>query len=386
MGKLDLKWYIRKYGDDEGNKRFNNRKNVPNTLEWYINRYGEDEGNLKYIEKNKKVGLTSLGKNTLDGFIKRYGEEIGTKRYDIFVNKSIHSKEKYLKIYENDGEKKWEEYIKLKKLTSKRSIDYWLKIFDGDYELANENLKLYQSRGLDFYICKYGEDEGNKKWNDRKNDQSKKISILMLDENNREKHKITKEKFLIKYGLELGNIKWDEHVKNRKNFRTLFESFILKFGEEEGKQKWKEYFCNNIRNTDSYSKISQTMFDNVYNNIDDNMKNDIYYATLNKEFYLYNNENNKLYYYDFVMNDIKLIIEFHGDFWHANPNIYYENYYHPIKKMTAKEIWKEQENKNNYARTMNYEIIEIWEKDYYKNKNDVLTYCINIINNKFNKK
>lgn len=386
MSKMNLKWYIRKYGEEEGVKKFNNRKNVVNTLEWYIDKYGELEGNKKYSEKNKNIGDSSKDKNTLNGFIKRYGEENGKNKYNEFVNKSKHTKEKYIEEFGIEiGNKKWEEYLTNKKLTSKRSIDYWLNVFDGDYELAIKNLQSYQSRGENFYIELYGEEEGKEKWKSRKLDQSDKISKLMLDKDNRDKHILSRENFILKYGEKDGNIKWEEHLKNRKNFKTIYNDFILKYGEDLGKQKWKEHIYKVIKINPYCSKISQIFFNDIYNSLENSMQNNVYYGSLNKEYFIYDEKSKNIYYYDFVMDDIKLIIEFNGDYWHANPNIYIEDFYHPIKKMIAKEIWLIQKYKNDLAKSKGYEVIEIWEKDYKIDKNLIKNFCLDIIKNKYRK-
>ena len=65
-----------------------------------------------------------------------------------------------------------------------------------------------------------------------------------------------------------------------------------------------------------------------------------------------------------------------------NPNIYNENFYHPILKMTSREIWEKQFYKINIAKNHGYDVIEIWEKDVNENKEIVLQKCIIEIKNK----
>ena len=68
--------------------------------------------------------------------------------------------------------------------------------------------------------------------------------------------------------------------------------------------------------------------------------------------------------YDFYNPETKEIIEFQGDYWHCNPEKYKNSFYHPMKKMTAEEIWEYDENKKNLAIDNGYIISYIWEKDY----------------------
>lgn len=61
-------------------------------------------------------------------------------------------------------------------------------------------------------------------------------------------------------------------------------------------------------------------------------------------------------------------IEFNGDFWHCNPNIYHKNYMHPLMKMTAKEIWKRDNKKYKEYKKAGYDVFIIWESDNIDDK------------------
>jgi G:T-mismatch repair DNA endonuclease (very short patch repair protein) len=61
-------------------------------------------------------------------------------------------------------------------------------------------------------------------------------------------------------------------------------------------------------------------------------------------------------------------IELNGDFWHCNPNIFNSNYYHPIIKMTANEIWNKDNKKYEEYKKMGYDVFVIWESDDIMNK------------------
>lgn len=76
---------------------------------------------------------------------------------------------------------------------------------------------------------------------------------------------------------------------------------------------------------------------------------------------------NKLY--DIFVPEKNLIIEFNGDYWHMNPNKYSSDIYNKACGMTAAEIWKRDENKNNIAIQHGYFLHCVWEDDYKKSKN-----------------
>ena len=68
------------------------------------------------------------------------------------------------------------------------------------------------------------------------------------------------------------------------------------------------------------------------------------------------------------------VIEFYGDFWHANPTIYKEN--DVVRNgLTAKEIWKHDEARINLlTEKFNLNVRIVWECDS-KGKN-VLNDCL----------
>ena len=196
----------------------------------------------------------------------------------------------------------------------------------------------------------------------------------MKNQINRKKHSFNKNDIINKYGIE----KW-EQIKNSRIHS--FDNYILKYGEIQGKQKWKEYLSKRF-NGNFYSINSSIFFDELFNEIKKiniNTEN-VFYAKLNKEIFIYDDK--KIYFFDFTIEDLKIIIEYNGDFWHANPNIYNENFYHPILKMTSREIWEKQFYKINIAKNHGYDVIEIWEKDVNENKEIVLQKCIIEIKNK----
>jgi hypothetical protein len=76
------------------------------------------------------------------------------------------------------------------------------------------------------------------------------------------------------------------------------------------------------------------------------------------------------YTVDFLVGE-KVIIEFYGDFWHANPEIYdaddvLNRLGNQIK--TAKEIWERDEKRLQYiVEKTQLPVIIVWERDYKKN-------------------
>jgi len=72
---------------------------------------------------------------------------------------------------------------------------------------------------------------------------------------------------------------------------------------------------------------------------------------------------------DIFIQELNLIIEYNGDYWHCNPMKYNKDYFHQIKKKTAKEIWEYDKNRIDLIIKKGYYLEIIWENDYNKNPN-----------------
>jgi len=83
----------------------------------------------------------------------------------------------------------------------------------------------------------------------------------------------------------------------------------------------------------------------------------------------------KFYKLDYYNNEHNIAIEIMGDYWHCNPMIYSHDFYHKNKKRLASEIWRDdRKRKNEIISVINCSYIEIWEKDWKDNKENVLVY------------
>ena len=138
--------------------------------------------------------------------------------------------------------------------------------------------------------------------------------------------------------------------------------------------KLKDNKFNKI-NKQNWSKISQEIFWKIYEQINDKYEH-VYFGELNHEYGCETNHN-----FDFVVKDVKKVIEFNGDKFHANPKLY-KAYDIPLSflKLYASEIWENEKIKLSKARKNGYDIKVIWESDYLKNKEQIILECINFIN------
>lgn len=158
------------------------------------------------------------------------------------------------------------------------------------------------------------------------------------------------------------------------------EKCIKKYGEKEGiekynerQNKWKaklrKSFLIDGDSRGTQSQVANKLFDDISNLL--NIENPI------KEKFIYDKETKYGYVYDFCYNN--KIIEFNGDYWHCNPRKYKEDYINKTTKMTAKEIWKKDEEKKRIAEKFGYKVYYVWEMDYRKDPSSELIKCIKFL-------
>jgi hypothetical protein len=169
--------------------------------------------------------------------------------------------------------------------------------------------------------------------------------------------------------------KKERNIINKTRGRTK-EELIKTFGENgflEISKKRGETRRNNFFRR--YSKISE----NFFNDLQQKFKNQLFFAD-NEKWIRYNK--NKGFYVDCLYEN--KIIEFNGNFYHANPELYESNSIIKMSKekiLTAKEIWKKDEFKLNKLNNLGYEVLVIWEKEIIEDKEKILKKCLKFLCN-----
>lgn len=72
--------------------------------------------------------------------------------------------------------------------------------------------------------------------------------------------------------------------------------------------------------------------------------------------------------------DTNTVYEFHGDFWHGNPEQYNQNDLHPMKNCTYGELYEKTVLKDNKIRESGYNLVTIWESNYRRSKGLKINY------------
>lgn len=190
--------------------------------------------------------------------------------------------------------------------------------------------------------------------------------------------------FQQKYGIEDGTRIYKEIGKCKA--RNL-QQFVIENGEDIGNIKYQQYI-NKIRKhllslNKKYSKVSQQLFLYIYQKLPE----------LNSQFFFPQHPINSkewivsvssfFYFLDFYDKKTKKVIEFYGNFWHADPKKYLEQdlVYIPNNSKFAKEIWKkDQERINNILSSKQIsDVLIIWQSQYNEDKNNTVKKCIQFL-------
>lgn len=69
------------------------------------------------------------------------------------------------------------------------------------------------------------------------------------------------------------------------------------------------------------------------------------------------------------------VIEFYGDYWHANPAVYDPTYIISRKRMTASEIWARDAERIKKIEAEGYQVKIVWERNFRRNPAKVIKEC-----------
>ena len=171
---------------------------------------------------------------------------------------------------------------------------------------------------------------------------------------------------------------------------------IEKYGEVEGRarfknrqEKWQNTLKSKspeeierinrlkIKNSGCISKVSQQLFSEI------SIEGDFWGIKSNGVLgEMYIRTPSRHCKVDFVRNN--KIIEFNGDFWHANPKYYHEDdlmFWSEGKQRTAKEIWERDAKREKELIELGYSVLVIWESDFVNNPKETIQKCKDYLEN-----
>jgi len=349
--------YELRYGKEKADAKRSARLNSMSKLsskDYWVDKIGQAEADKKFNRTN----------NSLPKMIKRYGSIDGQKRYDVYLKKwkHSHSLAGYIDKYgPEEGKLKYDE--KIKRYSFSNSLPGYIEKhgIEKGTELFNNRIKKQAYKvSLAGYIDKYGPIEGPKKIHKIKNN-------LSLD------------KFILRYGEKEGNRRYKVHCKTMSRNSTL-PGYIDKYGPEEGSKRYNQKLLNVAVGLSKafkggYSTISQELFWNIFELVANN-RSCMFAERSDKEFFLHDNVNHKMYFYDFKYDN--KIIEFNGEYWHANPNKYNASDI-LYSGRTAFEIWERENAKLQFTREQGYEVLIIWEGEFEADPKGETDRCIEFL-------
>lgn len=163
-------------------------------------------------------------------------------------------------------------------------------------------------------------------------------------------------------------------VTERQSTNTL-ERFVTSYGEEEGTKRFidrQERWFESMKASgmhSGFSQVSKTLFERLEQETAINL---LYGANE-----LSVRGPDTVYKLDCVCKATKRVIEFHGDYWHGNPEIYAPDaIINKRSKMSVSDKWDQDKKRLEALEEAGYKVLVVWEKEYKDNPDLVLGKCI----------
>lgn len=236
------------------------------------------------------------------------------------------------------------------------------KIFYPGELVVAPNLAKSTGGTLVNYIKKYGEVEGQRRWDEYKNKQADSNSFEYKQEKHGWSHEqydeynasraSTLENFIIRHGIKEGTRLREEYIE-RQRYTTSLEYFIDEYGEIEGQAKYDNFDSNRaIVNASRISCPEQEMYNILITHI----------PHLSQQIFVTGNTRKRIF--DMGTLEDKKLIEFNGTFWHMDPRKYDANIINNVNKMTAHQVWERDARKLKDAESAGYKVLVIWEDEW----------------------
>jgi very-short-patch-repair endonuclease len=301
---------------------------------------------------------------------------------------------------------------------------------------SDEDYRKSQSRGLNYYIDKYGDELGEKKYNEhidkisysnsidryieefgeiegrkvfdsissskdsmsyeyflKKNNNNKKLALYEYNKR-LESVNVSVERWINEYGKDLAIKKHKERVKKydetfsknpnkdeiNKSKGITIENLYNKYGDMEiAQNKYKDWVTKVSVPLSQASKESLSVFLPLIDFLSKNgiNKDDIYIGYNGSNEYFIR-DSNRIFFYDFTIKSKKIIIEFNGIMFH--PKNEKSEWYNPLDKtITTKEAYDRQKYKLDLAKKEGFSVLEIWSDE---SESQNLDKCIEFIKSK----
>lgn len=273
VGKFTIDYWIQRGWDKETaliKKKENRVNNIPNgspmQIKYWTCRVNEKTGNL-YTQEEAIYKIKSQRK-----FNKEYWMERGNSLNDSIIF-AAREQNKNLEKANEKGKIDPSFYFN----RTWNQIGYWKKKGLSEEEAKNKVSELQNKNSLNSIIKKYGEVEGIERY---------------------------------------------ENISKNLSFSQSLEGYIKRYGKTIGEEKYKKSIHKKTAGFLGVSKESIRFFLPIYKKLREKIKReDIFWGIGgSKEYFLWDDNLNKIFFYDFTILPYKIIIEFNGIHWHPNPS------------------------------------------------------------------
>jgi G:T-mismatch repair DNA endonuclease (very short patch repair protein) len=282
------------------------------------------------------------------------------------MNLVTHLKFKHFQSVDDYRKKYGQRQVYLHSDELRNKISNTLKKLNENIEFRRENSNR-QKNGASCLTIKYWTNRGVSEENAR-------IKISELQKNNCRKHLVNGDlqecsHFSTKYWIKRGCTE-QEAIKNVYNIQSELSSKSSKFQGHIHTDEEKERISSSLKKM--IDVVGRGKWARHFGEFNGRSKAEI-------EFYNYIKENIDLSVQanvsvgNYIVDVIKTrkIIEFYGDFWHANPLIFSKCnklYPHGRRVMMAEDIWKKDNARISWLRSEGYEVLIVWETEWKKQK------------------
>lgn len=382
-----------------------NREDSPKFAEYYKKEH--PEWTIEQCEEKAKWFKRSCNYQCIEYYEKNYPELSHEEHLRIRKELQIQRKqnnplhfEYYIKNYPelstSEQEKLWHEYVRKNNYQCK---EYYLKNNVSEEEaekLKNEKIKIAANK-----ISKKVSGELNG-MHSSKTSQEKRNSISPRNiafyerkypELSHEEHlKLQKEFFeknrlAVKNAIKPTNIEYylnqgmneddaREALHDRQATFSLYKC-VQQYGETKGLEIFnnrQKIWNKKLQKTFNSGKFTQSPIARELFNL---IKEKLNLINSVEEKYIFNDSLHKGYLFDFCYKN--KLIEFNGDYWHANPLFYGPQSFIKAKNKRAELIWEYDNIKIKTAKDQGYDVLTIWESEYNNDKEATLQKCIDFI-------
>jgi hypothetical protein len=349
--------------------------NSPQQWQFWVTRkrINPDTG-IVFTEEEAKRHVSSFRKSSKYFWIKKgYTEDEAIKK--VLEHQQILSQKSKSK---NTGRKDWRN----------NQVGYWVKKGLTTQDAINKVKERQSTFSLKKCIEKYGELEGLKVFNNRQ----KKWQITLLCKSSKEIELINKLKQHSLESFILRNCNLDDYCKFRiqkgsdQYIIHKTKKYILENKIEQTTENFNTHYYNfkyiTYKKRGKASKESLKILIPLYKfcrklGI---QRNDIMIGiTGSKEFSL--RDNKKIFYFDFTISSLKIIIEYNRYEFHPDPEIMshdeIKNFKYPYKNISITSKIEHEKKKHLIAKDNGYNIIKFWSHKPYNSQIESIKKEIN---------